>query len=100
MKKRFVIGISQATAQQETAFVEHIKPNCAWWHWVTNLWLLVDANGVYTAATLRDLINAYFPGANTMVIELSPDGADLWAATVPAGNLSQAKEWLENTWTR
>ena len=56
MKKRFVVCYSDnIPKEKEMHFIQFIKDNkLGWWHWISNMWLLVDSSGQMTASILRD----------------------------------------------
>ena len=52
MKKRFVVCYSDnIPKEKEMHFIQFIKDNkLGWWHWISNMWLLVDSSGQMTAS--------------------------------------------------
>lgn len=100
MNKRFVVGLSSSTPEQEQNFVAWLTGSYGWWHWVTNFWIITDTNGLLTAQSLRDKINEVFRDAQTFVIELRDDGTESWAGTVPAAQRDRARDWLNRWWDR
>ena len=55
MKKRFVVCYSDnIPKEKEMHFIQFIKDNkLGWWHWISNMWLLVDSSGQMTASILE-----------------------------------------------
>ena len=84
MKKRFVVCYSDnIPKEKEMHFIQFIKDNkLGWWHWISNMWLLVDSSGQMTASILRDKICKLYSENRVMVIELDGD-RDTWAGFGP-----------------
>ena len=96
MKKRYIVGINSLTEEQEKAFLEYISSNeLAWWHWINNLWLIVDRSGKLTAKKLRDDLMEIVPETYLIVM----DGIDgrCWGFG-PKGKKRNMFNWLDNTW--
>jgi len=74
MKKRFVVCIDSSTKEQHDLFREFIRnEGLAWWHWVTNVWLLVDRKGQFSASDIRDQVSRCYPNVDALVLELRAD---------------------------
>jgi hypothetical protein len=91
--KRFVVIVDRASASDAAAVMVLIKQaNCAWWHWMNDLWLLADQNPEASVATwlykVHGLIN---PSTRVFILELT-DG--LWSVFAPP----EAHAWLEEHW--
>ncbi|MGA2645754.1 MAG: hypothetical protein ABSF15_13660 [Candidatus Sulfotelmatobacter sp.] len=99
MKKRFVVGLASSTPQQEEAFKESLLP-LAWWHWVKTMWLIIDEDGILTAADLRDKVKECYPGVFSMVLELRSDGTDTWAGFGPKSEQKNMFTWMKNVWKK
>jgi hypothetical protein len=99
LKKRFVIAVDSSTKDQNVAFREHLKARTPglWWHWLSNLWLIVDTDGKYTASELVDVVQEFYPATNTLVIELPANG-DTWSGFGPNVEGKNMFGWLEKKW--
>lgn len=96
MKKRYIVGINSMTEEQEKAFLEYISSNeFAWWHWINNLWLIVDRSGKLTAEKLRNDLLEIAPDERNLVIEAG--GNDCYGFG-PKGEKRNMFKWLNNTW--
>ena len=80
MKKRFIVCYNNnIPKEEEIKFVQFAKDNkMGWWHWIDNVWLLVDYSGQMTAPILRDKVCKLHSGSRVIIIELAED-KDTWA---------------------
>jgi hypothetical protein len=100
MRKRFIVALQFATAEQNTAFLNFIKnAGLAWWHWIPNFWLLIDHKGESSAVEIRDKVREIFPTQNNIVIELAAAN-DTWAAFGPMSMERDMFSWLQNYWSK
>ena len=93
MKHFVVVAQNPTVIQQNTIMKNIIEGNYAYWHWISNVWLLKDS-GLYPhddTGTLRDKIKEAAPGLNFTVFEVLPTD---WAG------FSDMKwaEWLNQHW--
>jgi hypothetical protein len=97
MRRRFVIGIDALDEEQEKKFREYIASKGAWWHWISNMWLMTTKNEDISAAQIRDQIKGLSPKARVVVFEFPEDIT--WATS---GNKNaQGKklaDWLKTPW--
>ncbi len=98
MKKRFVVAIGTSTPEQDQAFREWISGSYGWWHWIGNVWLIVDLNGMLTAAVIRDQLLECYPGVTTLVLELGVSESCTWSGFGPNTEQRNMFKWLENNW--
>ena len=97
MKKRFVVCHNPGTVDQDTAFTVWLASrSLGWWHWLTGSWLVVDVSSTLTAATLRDAVDAAYPGLYNIVLGVS-DGSD-WAGFGINGGPQDMFGWMNDTW--
>jgi hypothetical protein len=98
MKKRFVICLNSSTKEQDELLKQFIKEkNFGWWHWLSNTWLLIDDNGTFSAANIRDELKNIYPVVHMLVLELNGKG-DSWAGF---GTITPEKDmfkWLKDYW--
>ncbi len=101
MRKRFIIGIDSTTEEQTEAFYKFAKEqNLGWWHWLANFWLLIDSQGHFSAADIRDKLNETHPGVNNLVLELDEHGGVKWAGFGPTSENQNMFRWLHDYWRR
>lgn len=94
--KRFVVGTSRTTSEQDSAFLAAVRgrwPQVGWWHQVSETWLFADPLHTMTSVGLRDLAMQAYPTINIIVIEI--DGYTTWAAFGPANTMFP---WLRENW--
>lgn len=100
MKKRFVLIIESSTKDQNDAFLVWVKEQrMGWWHWFQNAWLLSNPSGNLTASVIRDKAGEYFPGENTLVIELK-EGEGTWSGFGPKSEKRSMFAWLKRNWRK
>lgn len=102
MKKRFIVALDSESPEQNRAVKEEIVDSyrLLWWHWIDNVWLLVDENGHLTAKELRDRLNNILPGVRKLVVEIGPD-YDTWSGhgTTQVGGKDMFK-WIHKNWKK
>jgi hypothetical protein len=99
--KRFIVAVDSSTKEQNDAFREYVKAIAPqrWWHWLEDLWLLVDVTGKINAAQLRDKATEVYLTENIMVFELSSTGHDTWAGYGPQTTDRNMFNWIEKYWS-
>jgi hypothetical protein len=98
MRKRFIVAVDKSTTEQDLAFQSFIKASgFKWWHWLSNLWLLIDEEGNSSAKQIRDRVVELYPGESVWVEELS-DVGDTWAAFGPKSETRNMFPWLVKNW--
>jgi hypothetical protein len=93
MKHFVVVAQNPTVIQQNAIMVNIVQGKYAYWHWISNVWLLADTNfySQETAGTLRDKIRDAAPGLHFTVFEVQP--AD-WAGF----SNTEWGEWLDQYW--
>ncbi|MBP6739569.1 MAG: hypothetical protein KA146_06245 [Leptospiraceae bacterium] len=100
MKKRFIVCVTGSTDEEDMTFINFIKDNkLGWWHWISNVWLIVDSHGVFSVSELRDYVKEIFSGEHLLVIELNEQG-DTWAGFGPATESKNMFDWIKKSWKR
>ena len=92
--KHFVVVAQNPTPIQQNAIMTNvIEGTYAYWHWISNVWLIADHNYYPqdSAQTLRDKIRSAAPGLFFTVFEVQPVDWGGWSDTKWA-------EWLEQNW--
>ncbi|HEV3073219.1 MAG TPA: hypothetical protein VHB47_02275 [Thermoanaerobaculia bacterium] len=91
--KRFLIvidDVSEEMARSLNAVLE--VSSCRYWHWMTDLWLLVDPEPGSSAAGWLERIHRIKDRATgILVLDISRRA---WAGSVPEGS----EEWLRQNW--
>jgi hypothetical protein len=97
MRRRFVIGIDSLNTGQEKQFREYIRHMGAWWHWISNMWLMTTKDENVSAEQIRDEILRINPTARVVVFEFPEDIT--WAAS---GNKNPKGQkiysWITSPW--
>lgn len=100
MRKRFIVAVDDTTPVQNRAFRDFIKASgLNWWHWISNIWLLIDEAGIWTAGQLRDKAKEFYPGENSFIVELRPDD-DIWAGRGPNSEKRNMFKWIKQNWKK
>jgi len=86
--------VDSALPFQRDAFTNHVVSlgTAAWWHVISNGWLIADNEGKANAAGWRDLAMQFMPGATVFVQEIGGPGE--WAVVSPV----YAHKWLHDFW--
>ncbi len=92
MKKGFIVLTDGASTEEQLALHNMLSKEFSWFHWMPQAWVLVDARGLHTAASLRLRIGATCPGLTVVVFDVPP-GANWACFTPPAW-----QKWLNETW--
>lgn len=100
MKHRYIVCINNSTKEQEEKFVNYIKANgLGWWHWVSNVWLIVDNGGKLSAPLIRDELKSIFESEYNLVIELR-EKSEGWAGFGPKSENKDMFKWLRDNWKK
>lgn len=96
--QRFVLTTDTLTAEQEQSIKTALEQKgCLWWHWLPNLWLVVDASNQTSANGLRDIVQQVSLPASCLVLEVPPG---YWALRISKDKIDASKGWLDSYWTR
>lgn len=100
MTKRFIVLLDGATDEKDNKFLSYVKDhNLAWWHWLSNSWLLIDYNDILSTEEIRDrLRQIYGDAVNNLVIELKQQGT--WHGLGPGSGDRNMYEWLQDNWDK
>lgn len=100
MKKRFIVSINKAVVEQEQEFIKFLESqNLDYWHWLSNLWLVIDLSGTFNAGKLRDEVNRIFPKEHNLIFELNQT-FDNWAGFGPKSEERNMFSWLQEKWKK
>lgn len=93
MKNRFVLLIDNATKEQQNTITNLFKSKgLGYWHWYSDAWLLTDASLKWDQGSIRDLVQEYLPGVDTLVIKV--ESAYQWAGF----GKKEKFAWLHESW--
>ena len=99
MKKRYIVCINNSTAEQEQLFINYAKENgLGWWHWLNNVWFLVDSSNKVSSEVIRDKIIEIFNGEFNIVVELNSNGVDTWNGYGPSSENNDMFRWVDKNW--
>jgi hypothetical protein len=93
--RHFVIGTNRTTAEQDKKFkgiLESRWRGVAWWHWISETWLIADTADLLTAGDLRDAAQEAFPDTFTIVVRAY--GGATWAGF----GTEEFGKWFEEWW--
>jgi hypothetical protein len=96
MNRRFIVILqNDHSPRQQERMMEFVKKNgFGWWHWVDNVWVLVDGSGTWTCPLLRDAFNNIFPSVHKLVLE----GGRSWAGFGPSKPPIDWFTWMRENW--
>ena len=97
MSRRFVVAVNTLTTEQERAFAQALSASgLDWWHWIQNIWLVIDRSDKFTPEGIRDYLNDIMPGRFSLIMEVQPMGA--WAGFGPTGDQMDMGQWIKTSW--
>lgn len=97
MTKRFAIGVSDLTSEEQQALRTYLGQKGTWWHWIPNFWLFVADDDAMTAGEIRDHIGIINQHAKCIVI--NADGGGGWAGKgKPNSSGKPMFQWVRNMW--
>ncbi|WP_210446473.1 hypothetical protein [Pantoea ananatis] len=100
MGKKFIIAVDKSTSIKNKALIEYLKQRkFAYWHWLSNLWLVTTSDETITAPIIRAEVREIFTKEHMLVIEMSKAG-DTWAGFGPNSEKRSMFKWLKNTWNK
>lgn len=97
MKRRFIVSITgEISKEKANDFTNYIKENkLAWWHWLSNTWLIIDSHDKIDIKMIRDKAKEIFASYN-LVIEVKDGG---WAGFGPKGEDKDMFAWIKKYWS-
>lgn len=100
MSKRFIVCFENKNSNKDfdDNFIDYIENNnLYWWHWISNLWLLIDPSNTLTASIIRDQIHQIFDTNRILVIELQEE-KDTWSGYGPTKPKNMF-DWMKKNWS-
>ena len=93
MTRRFALIVDDATREQQDSVTNWLRTTeLSFWHYLSDVWLVLDSRDTETTVSLRDHLKQAVPGKTTMVLKV--DGPNNWAAFGPTDKF----KWLHSTW--
>ena len=98
MSRKFVVMLESATKEQNDQFLKWIESKeLAWWHWLSNAWLIHNRTDNVTSEEISTEANKIFGGLN-FVSQVRPEGT--WYGWGPSSSDRNMFEWIRNTWSQ
>jgi hypothetical protein len=73
MTRRYAVAVEGMTKQQEEEFIAYLREErMPWWHWIENVWLLVDRRDTITASAIRDKLRDIAHPHRCLVMQVEP----------------------------
>lgn len=93
--RRFIMIVDDATPEQQNAITKSLegKPQ-GFWHYFSDVWLIIDASNTCTTISLRDHLSQVVPGATTLILPI--DNANEWQGF----GKQDTFKWLHDTWPK
>jgi hypothetical protein len=93
--RRFVLGTSALTKEQEASIIRWMDANAIeWWHWLPNMWLLKHRQEMGTAK-IRDGIHPLMGNAECLVMEVQHVS---WDGLTLIREGKRMSDWIETVW--
>ena len=94
-KKKFVLFIDDNfSVEERDKITNHFKGKYAYWHWISNVWLLSTSKDGVTTESIRDEVKDLVNRGTILVINASDSQG--WSG------FGQKKkfEWMHSTWSK
>lgn len=93
--QRFLVVFDDATPEQQNLITEYFASmDYGYWHQMTDVWLVADADISLTAADLRNALKTLVPRGTLLVMRI--DDPRAWAGF----GKPKVFEWLKTEWTK
>ena len=84
--------VNDGTSEQQNQITQYFRnKEVGWWHWLSDVWLVVDSKNQLKASKLRDELNDLVPGVRKIVLEVE---GGTWSAYCH----SDSFDWLHGNW--
>jgi hypothetical protein len=70
VKKRFILCVDGCTKEEQNSLSQYFRaqrPVLGFWHYYSDMWLIVDVNDVWTHVTLRDKMIEILPNKSIFI---------------------------------
>jgi hypothetical protein len=95
MTRRFLVAVEGMAAPEEEQFIAYIrKEGMGWWHWIANIWLLVDERDTITARIIRDKLSEIAKPSRCLILEVDPV---TWSGV---RNDPKMFDWMTRAWKK
>ena len=99
MKRRYIICFDSLSIEESKIVTSCLKEKkLYWWHWIENVWFVVDKDGHYNAKEIRDSMKDISP-QRLIVIELN-EVKDTWAGVRARDPENKMFTWFKKTWKK
>src|SRR5688572_11392956 len=101
MRRRFVIGATELTSEDEVQLANYLqsKTGGSFWHWIDNLWLFTTDDTEVTASSINRFLNkTKTRGYRAIVFEFPPQISG--SGYGPNKGDRDMFAWIKNTWLR
>lgn len=99
MKRRYIVCFDDLTVEQSKLITEDLKSKgLGWWHWINNVWFVVDSSGTFSAREIRDSLKK-IANQRMIVVEMNEKG-DTWAGVRAKDPEQKMFNWIKNIWKK
>lgn len=99
MKKRYIICFDGLTPEQSKAVTNNLKDKkLFWWHWIDDVWFVVDSEGKFSASEIRDSLKV-IASQRMIVVELN-ESRDTWAGIRANDSEGKMFNWFRKVWKK
>ncbi|MHA3083420.1 hypothetical protein ACX1NX_09670 [Acinetobacter sp. ANC 5383] len=99
MKRRYIVCFDDLTTEQSKSITQNLKDkDLGWWHWIDNVWFVVDGSGKYSAKEIRDDLKL-IANQRMIVVELNEKG-DTWAGVRADDPDQKMFNWIKQIWKK
>ena len=98
MKNKFIVSVDQFSDENVRIFAEFLKCyGCGWWHWIQNIWLVIDYTEKLTAEIIANKLNEIEKNTNNLVFKI--DNIQKWHGYGPKIEDSTYFKWIRENWS-
>ena len=93
MNTRFIALVDNLSSEQQDQVTRHLeKSECSYWHWLSNVWFIIDSRSDWDVVKWRVQLSRMFPGTTVFVQRVSEHQP--WAVEGP----EESHGWLHDNW--
>lgn len=94
-----LVCFDDLTAEQSKAITLNLKEKgLGWWHWIDDVWFVVDSSGKFSAKEIRDALKS-IANQKMIVVELNENG-DTWAGVRADDPDQKMFNWIKEIWKK
>ena len=100
MSRKFVLAIDDLSDKQEDELISYLNDSeFNWWHWIGDLWLVIDNSDSYDETRLRDIISEDLGMRTTILVMFVKDTTAVkLSGLVPTEHKAEITDWIQNKW--